>query len=632
MASLENNSIILTKTFYRIILTFLLSQGISHAQVFPEVNSPAVQEQKQKEENEKLALQYYNNLEYDKALDLFRELYKKQPSYFNYNYYLNCLIAQQEFSEAENMVRDKFKNDPGVNRYHVDLGYLYMLENKPDKANRQFDDIVKNLKPSKPMITEVANAFLSKRLYDYAAKTYLRGRELLQYSDFFNSELARVYELSGNYSDMIDEYLELLELDPSQKQIVQGRLQSILGIDTEGQISDLLREALLMRNQKNPESRDYAEMLLWLSIQRRDFEFALIQAKSLDTRFREGGQLVFDLGNLCLANEDYDVATEAFSYLVRMGEMSPFYTESLTGMLHAKFMSFTNGYQFRLTDLEELDKDYSTVLGELGKNSRTALLMRDQAHIKAFYLNQLEEAMVLLEDAVAMPTIGELTRADLKLELGDIYLFAGEVWEASLLYSQVEKTFKNEPVGHEAKFRNARLSYFIGEFAWAKAQLDVLKAATTKLIANDAMELSLLISDNMDPDSTYTGLAYFSRATLFIYRRQDALAVLTLDSISQLSLSHPLDDDVLYKKAEICKRAKDFEKTDSLLALVVTKYGDGILGDNALFARAELQEEAFHDRDNAMKLYQQLMIDYPGSLYATEARKRYRRLRGDAIN
>jgi len=223
-------------------------------------------------------------------------------------------------------------------------------------------------------------------------------------------------------------------------------------------------------------------------------------------------------------------------------------------------------------------------------------------------------------------------KADIKLELGDIYLFTGEVWEASLLYSQVEKAHKNDPTGHEAKFRNARLSYFIGEFEWARAQLDVLKAATSKLIANDAMELALLISDNMDPDSSYTGLAYFSRADLLKYRGQDSLALQTLDSISLLGLYHSLDDNVLYSKAGIFIRNRDYILADSALAKIVKVYKDDILADNALFKRAELQAGALNNKQMAMDLYQQLMLDYPGSLFTTEARKRYRQLRGDFNN
>jgi hypothetical protein len=333
-----------------------------------------------------------------------------------------------------------------------------------------------------------------------------------------------------------------------------------------------------------------------------------------------------------MSNQDYKVANEAFSYIIKKGPMHPYYTESLTNMLRAKFLTITGGFGYQQKDLEELNKEYSTALDELGRNARTVLLMRDQAHLQAFYLNQLDEAMTLLEDAIAIPNIGEQTKASLKLELGDIYLFEGEAWDASLLYSQVEKAFKNDPIGHEAKYRNAKLSYYIGEFNWSKAQLDVLKAATSKLIANDAMELSLLIGDNMDPDSTYTGLSYFSRAELYIYRGQDDRALATLDSIGKLSLTHPLDDNVLYTEAEIFIRKKDYAKADTLLAMIVTNYKTDILADNALFRRAQLQEEAIKDKEKSMQLYQQLLVDFPGSLFTTEARKRYRYLRGDAVN
>ena len=603
-----------------------------HAQIFPAVNSPAVQEQQKREEDQKLAMQYFEDKEYEKALEIFRNLYDKQPSQFIYTYYLYCLIELGEFPEAEKLVKGRIKDDPGSYRYQVDLGYLYLQEDKADKANKYFDDIISQVKPGKAAISELANAFISKQLYDYAIRTYLHGQKALQYTEMFNSELARVYELSGDYGRMIDAYLDLLEQDPTQTDIVEARLQSLLTRDQDGQISDMLRESLFTKSQKNPDNRNYGEMLLWLSIQRRDFAFALVQAKSLDTRFNEGGQLVFDLGNLCMSNKDYKVANEAFSYIIKKGPSNPLYTESLTGMLRSKFLMITGGFGYTRKDLEDLDKEYTSTLDLLGRNSMTVMLMRDQAHIKAFYLDQLDAAMAILEQAVAIPNISDLTKANLKLELGDIYLFEGEVWDASLLYSQVEKAFKNDPIGHEAKLRNARLSYYIGEFNWSKAQLDVLKAATSKLIANDAMELSLLIKENMDVDSTYTGLSYFSRAELYIYRNEDDRALATLDSIKMLSLTSPLDDNVLYTKAEIYIRKKDYVTADSLLAELVKDYGTDILADNALFRRAELQEEAFKNKDKAMELYQQLLLDYPGSLFATEARKRYRQLRGDAIN
>jgi predicted Zn-dependent protease len=605
---------------------------VTHAQVFPEVINPIMQQKQQEQETEKLAFQYYGNKEYEKALGLFQELYSKQPSHHYYTYNLYCLIALNRYAEAEKLVRGKMKGEPGSYRYEVDMGYIYLLTDKPDKATKIFDDVIGKMKPNKASINEIANAFTNRQQYDYAIKTYLRGRELSNYTEPFHQELARMYEMNGNYSAMIEEYLDLLEMDQAQLEMVQNRLQYVLNKDLDNKISDMLREALLKRNQRSPDNRDYGEMLLWLSVQQKDFEFALIQARSIDTRFNEGGMLIFSVANLSLANNEYDVAIEAFNNLIKRGQSNPYYAESLTGRLQAKFLKIVEGYNYQAVELKSIQQEYYSALSELGRNARTLVLMRDLAHLEAFYLDELDPAVQLLEEALLIPGAPEKMKADIKLELGDIYLFTGEIWEASLLYSQVEKAFKNDPTGHEAKFRNARLSYFIGEFDWAKAQLDVLKAATSKLIANDAMDLALLISDNIDIDSTYTGLSYYSRADLLIYRGQDSLALLTLDSISMLGLFHSLDDEVLYSKAVIYIDRKQYDIADSLLAKIIQVYPDDILADNALFERAELQAEALNDKTMAMELYQQLMLEYPGSLFTTEARKRFRQLRGDFNN
>jgi predicted Zn-dependent protease len=604
----------------------------AYCQVFPEVSSPEIQQKQKDQENEKLAFQYYGNKDYEKALELFQDLYQRQPSFNLYTYNLFCLTALKRYPEAEKLVKAKMKDEPGNVRYKVDLGYVYLLSDKPDKATKIFDEVISDEKPGKASVAEVAGSFSNRQLYDYAVKAYLHGRELMNNTEQFHQELARMYEISGNYSGMIDEYLDLLEDDPSQIDNVQNRLQNVLNNDLENKISDQLRQSLLKRNQRNPENRNYSEMLLWLSVQQKDFEFALIQAKSIDTRYNEGGMLIFSVANLSLSNQDYDVAIEAFSILVKRGSSNTYYAESLAGMLQAKFKKIVEGYAYQQSDLETLRKEYTSTLTELGKNARTVVLMRDLAHLEAFYLNELDPSIELLQEALDIPNVPPDIKANIKLELGDIFLFTGEVWEASLLYSQVEKAFKNDPTGSEAKFRNARLSYYIGEFNWAKAQLDVLKAATSKLIANDAMELSLLISDNMDPDSSYTTLRYYSHADLLKYRGEDDLALKTLDSIKTLGLINSLDDEVLFSKAQIYIHKKMYQEADTALALIVKNYPDDILADNALFKRAGLQAGAMNDKTKAMELYQQLMLNYPGSLYATEARKRFRQLRGDFSN
>jgi tetratricopeptide (TPR) repeat protein len=258
--------------------------------------------------------------------------------------------------------------------------------------------------------------------------------------------------------------------------------------------------------------------------------------------------------------------------------------------------------------------------------------MQDLAHLEAFYLDHTAEATDLLNEIIDMTQVSPLTQAESKLELGDILLLNGDIWEASLKYSQVEKAYKHDPIGQEAKFRNAKVGYYTGDFKWAQAQLNVLKGATAKLIANDAMELSLRISENLASDTNTVPMVMFARAELLSFRNKDSLALLTLDSINKLFPAHALSDDILMKKARIMEKKGLYEEAIAYYEKIVSNYGSDILADEALFNMASLYEEKIANKIRAMELYQDVLTKYPGSVFAVEARKRYRALRGDTLN
>lgn len=215
---------------------------------------------------------------------------------------------------------------------------------------------------------------------------------------------------------------------------------------------------------------------------------------------------------------------------------------------------------------------------------------------------------------------------------GDILLFDNNPWDATLVYAQVEKANSNNPYGHEARFRKAKLAYYTGQFQWAQAQLDILKAGTSRLIANDAFELSLFISDNSALDTTYQALSMFARSDLFRYKHQENQALLTLDSIPVLFPGHELIDDVFFRKGNIYESLGRYEEAVVAYQSVAKTYAFDILGDNALYRLAQLYDYTLKDKNKAMESYRQLMTDYPSSIYTVEARKRFRFLRGDRLN
>jgi tetratricopeptide (TPR) repeat protein len=581
---------------------------------------------------EQLGAQYYNNRELDKALATFEPLFNRNPSQFNYLYYINTLFELKEFDKAEKVIKKQLKASPNDPRYQVDLGYLNIMQGDIAKGRKMYENCLKELQPDKMQIYNLTYAFSNRRETDYMVRTYLRGRELLKDPAAFAFELAYTYESLGNTELMIDEYLNLLASNPQQMSMVQNRLQAWLSDDVDNTKNDTYRSILLKKSQQNPDEILYNELLLWHSIQQKDFPFALLQAKALDKRYGESGQRVFDLSSLCVSNESLDAAMDGYKYIIKKNANKELVMRSRIELINTEFRQYKNLFSSDNTRLQQMKQEYSLLLDELGKNTFTIPLILNLAHLQAFYLGEIEESTELLLQAISIPNVPLPEQAQCKLELADIYLFSGDQWEATLLYSQVEKTFKNEPLGHEAKFRNAKLSFYICEFGWARAQLDILKAATSKLIANDALELSLMIGDNIEEDSLTEPLCMYASADLLEFRNRDAEALTLLDSINGKFPMHSIVDNVLFKKAEINMKNGKYEDASKYYAEIIENYPYDLLADDATFNLAGLYEDQLNDKNKAMKLYESILTQYPGSLYVVEARKHFRALRNDQVN
>ena len=626
-------------TYYVLISLLTLHSSLltphSFSQDHPTGNPPLLpfqQNAPMKENDEQLAMQLYQERDFEKAAEVFERLYEKKPTSFYYTYLLYSLIEIREFNKAEKLIRQQQRNAPSSLRYIVDLGYVYFREGNPEKSKKHYEEALKKLGADRSQIVELANAFLVRGENDYAISAYMKGRELMKNPYLFSFELAAIYEREGEYRNAFNEYLNLLSVDKNYRNTVEDRLQNLLADDKDNEKSEILRTTLLGRVQKEPEKTYYSELLWWYSLQQKDFELAFQQARSLDRRLKENGERILQVAALAISNDNFDVALEAYQYIISKGPDYPFFETGRVEIINTRYLKAISRPSPEQKTLNELQQEFIGELRKSGENPQTLSLMKNLAHLEAFYLDKPGDAIELLGRTVHMGDLTPSERARCKMELADILLFTGDVWEATLLYQQVYQDYKNDVMGQEAKFKNARLTYYIGEFEWARTQLDILKAATSKLIANDAMALSLLISENMDPDSGTVALGIYARAELLDFRNEEAAAIRALDSIPALFPGHPILDEVLYKKASIRRKEGRYQETDSLLAILIADYPDGILTDEALMDRGELNDYHLNDKQKAMSYYQELMEKFPGSVFVTEARKRFRFLRGDKTN
>jgi tetratricopeptide (TPR) repeat protein len=577
--------------------------------------------------DELLAAQYFRQGEFDKAAALYETLVENNPTAVVYQNYLECLFHLDDFRKAERFVKSRIKSFPDEISFEVDLGWVLDRWGKNRDAQRHFNRLVSSLKANSSQIEALAQAFENRGYLDLALETYNRGRRLLGTNHQLHLKIAALQERRRDFVSMMNEYIDYLEINRASEERVMGMLQDAIANDTNFEKNDALRSVLLTRTQREPSNIMYSKMLLWLTIQQKDFRIAFTQARALDRRLRQEGELVLDVAQLASVNSEYTVAADAFKYLLDKGVGSTYYLDAKVGLLNVRFRQVTSAYQFDKKDLMQVEKEYKMAIEELGISAQTVSLVRNLAHIQAFYLGNSKEAIEGLNNTLTLPGMNQRTIAECRIELADILLLSGQVWDATLLYSQVDKALRDNPLAHEAKFKNARLSFYIGEFDWAKAQLDVLKAGTSRLIANDAIKLSLRIQDNIGFDQDTRPLKMYASAEMLTFMNRFDEAIVVLDSLSLSFPTHQIVDDVLMARAEISLARGMYLEADSLLALIVKDYPRGLLADEALFKRAELHERVFSNPEKARELYFQLLTTYPASLNSVTARNRWRDLR-----
>lgn len=580
--------------------------------------------------DEQLAVQYYQAGDYDKAVVYYEKLYNKNPISLYYNYYLNCLISIKNYKKAEKTVKKQQSKNEWDLRYKIDLGRVYRAEGEEDKAKKEFKGAVDGITglTSPKHVVEVCNAFLAINESDYAVDALKKGRKELGNQYTFNIELAEVYSLKKDYQNMVTEYLDLVAVSDMYKKQVQDMLQAELDGDVDNRISTILRTELIKRSQKQPDKTVWNDMLMWYYMQESNFAMALVQAKAVDKRDNLEGWRIMDLAETARLNRQYSVATDAYDYVISLGPTKDNYNRARIEKVNTRYEETTTRPDYTNEDLLSVEDEMKSTLSELGKSPSTLSLMMKLAHLQAFYLHKSKDAIALLEEAITLPA-KPAPLAQAKLELGDVLLLDGQVWEASLRYSQVEKAFKTDPIGQEAKLKNAKVAFYIGDFHWAQTQLAILKEAPQRLIANDAIYLSMLITDNLALDSNPAPLMLFAKADLMLFQNNYKMATVYLDSIESEYPTHALGDDIVFMRYRIAFRQQNYKEAATHLATIIDKYPSDILGDDATYHMAELYDYYLNDRAKAKQYYLDVITNYPGSLYRVDAQKRYRQLRGD---
>jgi len=603
-----------------------------------------------------LAEKYYRDGAYKKAITLFKVLLEKNP--YNTVYLKRLTSAYQEtsqFDTAEKLLKNKASANPNQTYLLVEIGYNYDRQYQKEKAKIYYDKAIASIHENTAMGGFIGRLFKENALLEYAITAYEKTMFHNPNANY-QFQVAQIYGEKGDFEKMFTSYIDLVDKNDNYLTTVQRFTSRYITDNKLNSNNILFKKALIKKSVSNPkdvwntllswlfiQQKEYNKafiqekalikksvsnpkdvwntLLSWLFIQQKEYNKAFIQEKSLYKRDPKNITNILSLGYNSFQNNAFATATNCFDFIT---QNSPVIEQVLTAHLYSVKISIAKNQS-------NTDQLFAAIYAKYGKKSATLKIQLEQANYLTFKKNKPEKAISVLEHALKI-TSSKFQKAAIKIKLGEVHVFIGNYNKALIYFSQVQTSIKNHPLAQQARFKVAQTSFFKNDFKWAFAQLKVLKASTTQLIANDALALFLIVSDNQPKDSLDTGLKLYAQAELLAFQNKNKQAIDTLQRVITKFKGQKIEDEALYKQATLFSKTKQFEKAINKYNQIITLDAAGIFVDDAIYQIAEIYNSKLNNTEKASEYYQKIIFDHPSSIYLVEARKKYRKLRGDIIN
>jgi tetratricopeptide (TPR) repeat protein len=571
-------------------------------------------------QNEQLAQYYYEKGDFEKAKIGFEELLESVPQ--NMQYFLrtiDCYQQLEQYDVAEKAIQsrlDKYNQGSVV----VELGYNFQLQKQEDKAKIYYEKAIERINKNPNEVYSIASSFEKKVLLENALKSYQTATDAEPKLNF-NFQKGLLYGQLGNADMMISTFLDEAFANPQNSILIQNQLSRFMSEDSDANFNESMRKALIIRVQKS-QDLFWNRYLSWFYVQQKELSKAFIQEKAIYKRNSESLSNIVNLARLSIEEGDQDIANEILAFVIENTKDLELLIQARTYLIKMKIDKAQE------KDFAAINTELSALLTEYEISPFTLPLQLIQAHFVAFNLKNPEQGRTIIKKSLDLQ-LNDYQVAQAKMELADILLFEEKYNQALIYYSQIEMDLKNDEVAHEASLKAAKTSYFKTDFVWALKQFKELKSANTQLIANDALEYYLLINDNTVADSTQTALKEFAKGDYLLYQNRNKEAIAQFQSILQKYKGQEIEAVTLLRLGKIYEKTGDYNLALSQYQEITDHHSDGIYIDEALFFSAEIFNKKLEIPEKAKPLYEKIIFNHQDSIYFVEARKSFRKLRGD---
>jgi tetratricopeptide (TPR) repeat protein len=579
-------------------------------------------------QKQELAQSYFRNGEYEKAILLYEPLHKSNPIRQDYfKALLTCYQQLEDYEKAQKLLEEQLHRFPNQLYLHVEIGYNYQLQGLDEIAKKEYEKAINAIHMNPGLGYMIGRTFRENHLLDYALESYQLAKKL---NPKLNTEIseAQIYGEKGDLEKMFSLYLDLIDKNENYYSTIQRYVGYFITTDSQDPINLLFKKLLLKRAQSDPKD-SWNILLSWLFMQQQDFDKALVQEKSLYLRNPGNFIRIKEIGIVAYENNDLETAKACFQYILKKNdaEIADF---DIKLQADIYLLKIERDLGNKGIGLEKIQKRYKELLAEYGLGEDTIELQMAYAHFLTYDFDQPDEAIERLRSILRLAN-SDFDKGMIQIEIADVLVFTDQFNQALILYTKVQRNLKNSNLAQEARYKVARTSYFKGDFQWAQSQLKVLKSSTSQLIANDALELSLKIGNNMDKDSLNEGLKKYAKADLLSFQKKNLHAIDTLSYVLMHFKGKNIEDDALFKQAELYWEVGMHEAAENNFLNLLENHPESLFTDDSIYKLGQLYQNHLNKPERAKEMYERIIFEFPSSIYLVKSRKAYRKLRGDDL-
>jgi tetratricopeptide (TPR) repeat protein len=569
-------------------------------------------------QNEQLAFNYIEAGEYEKAATILEELYAKNKQVYA-DKLLDCYQQLQWYDKALQLINElKLKyNNPIL---LVDEGYVYQLQKKQFEADQKYEEALNEIDKNANYAYNLGSVFERKVLLEWALKAYEKGQKINPNLNF-DYQTALLQGQLGKLDLMLEKLLDYGYKNQENTPLVQNQLSRFLMDDADGSFAKEIKKGLLVKTQQSQDVY-WNQFLSWYFVQHKEYGKAFVQEKAVYKRNPDSFYTIVTLARMAIEEKQNEDAKTILTFVLENTQ-----DQDLQIQAH-HFLLSMDMEAAAANEYVALDLKAQELLKKFGITPFSLELQLLTAHFEAFYLKQPDRAITLLKNTLLLP-LNVREQSKVKMALGDIMVFDEKFNQAILYFAQVEDNLKNDVLAHEASLKLAKANFYKKDFEWTLQQVKNLKQSPSLLIANDAVELFLLIQDNSAEDSLRVALQAYAKADFQLYQKKNEDALQSFLTVLEKHKGESIEESTLYKIAKIYEDKKEYTNALRYYDILLEQHKEGIYIDEALFFAAEIYRKYLIDHEKAKRLYEKMVLEHPDSLYFTESRTHYRTLRGD---